>query len=173
MERSKKRNVRRKAVDPLEVRARTAGAIDGALKAVVITLGCGKQLHQLVKDNDFITADNVEQFFALTINNLIDAYRDELAFLGRRQKNDVLRAQFIELIPYSTLRTQNLNKTLCALQVIKNKKGILTHTSLKKDLLPEMSLRLFFNLENEKYKFLKEKLTQATRQNGEEDDKPQ
>jgi len=174
MERNEKRNVRRKAVNPLEVRERTARAIDDALKAVVITLGCGKHLHQLVQDNNFITADNVEPFMLLVAKNLVDAFEQDIKFLARRRKkNGSLDAQFIDLSPDSTLRTACLNRTLLALRFGENYKGKLTQEKWRKDEPPESFLNLQWNLNNPKNALLKKKMIRATRQNGEKDDKPE
>ncbi len=174
MERSKKRNVRRKAVNPLEVRARTAGAIDGALKAVVITLGCGKQLHELVRDNNFITAENVEPFMLLVAQNLVEAFEQDIKFLARRRKkNGSLDTQYIDVAPDSTLRAACLNRTLLALRFGENYKGKLTQEKWRKDEPPELFLDVKWNLNHKKNALLKKKMIRATRQNGEEDDKPE
>ena len=173
MKEKKKINQRRSAVDAPKVKAKTARAFDEAFEANILTLGCGKELHRLMGENNFIEGENIEKLVALIFKNLVHEFEEDIEFLSRRVAVDgSLQAQFIDLTPEPGLRKNHLNETEFTLRWGCKWSGKATDEKRRTEKdHRELWMNIQINLNHPKYKHIRKLLMKITKL-GENDDKP-
>ena len=171
MKGKKKINQRRSAVDAPKVKAKTARAFDDAYKENIITLGCGKELHRLMGENNFIEGENIGNLVALIFKNLVHEFEDDIEFLSRRVEADgSLPAQFLDLTPDPGLRKNHLNETAFTLRWRWGWSGKATAKERRTESdRRELSMSIQINLHHPKFEHIK-KLLMKTTKLGEHDD---